>query len=1077
MPNRRTAAKPSLLPTIVDQLARDQPNGLWGEYPKSKTTLGDGYEELTYKQFANAVNGVAHQIEKQIGRRDTREPLAYIAANDPRCSIALIAAMKVGCNLFLLSERNSVAANLKLLEDTGCSVLLITDRTFAPVRSLLSETTLEVVELLPLHQLLHEQHSDYVFTNQLAEMRTETAFTVHTSGSTGFPKPVRISCEYMSRMIQNMGLEAPPGYEMFSDITGNNRCILLLPLGHNAGIYFGVLNAFFNNTTVILPIPGVPPNGELLLEMLRYRQADWAAVAPLTLEEISKNATLLNEISKRLKMVAYSGGSLPKVFGDVIASKIKLTTQIGSSECGPIPTMYRNGYDFKKDWNYLQIHPSVGAKFDPLPGDLFELIWERSPECEPFQTVFTIYPGLDVYRTKDLFTPHPELLDVWTHASRSDDIIVFLNGEKVNPIGFESSICRHPNISAALMFGYQRFEAGLLIQPSDPAYPHTTVEKARFVQDIWPIIEQANSILPAYAQISPSHICFTEPDYPILRTLKGSIRRSATLEQYATKINQMYADVEQMWAPGTYNSQDIKAMETIENVTKRAILQATKWTDVEANDNFFERGMDSLQVLKLVRNLRVETSIRTIQPSTIYLRPTVTALALDLKKQIIEDSNPESNRKGEQLSIMSSTLKGYMDKIDQLHFDTETPATAYEMNKQVVLLTGSTGSIGSYILNALQQEDRVSHIYCLNRSADSSTLQQERNKFLDSNLPTYFPKNNVTFLSADLSESTSLGLSKDVYTTLTERTTLVIHNAWMVNFNAPLQTFDSQLSGILNLCSLCGRSALKARFVFISSISSVMNLDQSYIPESITTDMNAPPSVGYSESKYIAERLLAHAASKHDLGVKILRLGIIAGASRSNGRWNSADWIPALILGSKALGALPGSLSGSGIESEDIIDWVPIDVAADVIVELSLGNVTDPNHGINVFHILNPHQTTWKTLVPSITASLQSSAHSSIQVVSPAEWISNLRISASTLLSSNKDAPDEATISEIRENPALKLIAFFDARFGDNYQGHVTRKWEYSRAEQASRSLRSAPAIDETMMTRWIGQWIESQLK
>jgi hypothetical protein len=153
------------------------------------------------------VNGVAHQIEEQIGRRNTREPLAYLAANDPRCSIALIAAMKVDCNvsiyyllwtsmnilslltplikLFLISERNSVAANLKLLDDTGCSVLLTTDRTFAPVQSLLSETTLEVVELPPLHQLLHEHQSHYVFNNQLAEMRAETAFTVHTSGSTG----------------------------------------------------------------------------------------------------------------------------------------------------------------------------------------------------------------------------------------------------------------------------------------------------------------------------------------------------------------------------------------------------------------------------------------------------------------------------------------------------------------------------------------------------------------------------------------------------------------------------------------------------------------------------------------------------------------------------------------------------------------------------------------------------------------------------------------------------------------------------------------------------------------------------
>jgi aryl carrier-like protein len=267
-----------------------------------------------------------------------------------------------------------------------------------------------------------------------------------------------------------------------------------------------------------------------------------------------------------------------------------------------------------------------------------------------------------------------------------------------------------------------------------------------------------------------------------------------------------------MWAPGTYRPQDIKAMEAIENVTKRAVLEATKWTGLEANDNFFERGMDSLQVLKLIRNLRVETSILTIQPSTIYLRPTVTALAEDLKKLISEDYNSESNQKGEQLSIMSGTLKKYMDKIDQIDFDTGTAITAYEMNKQVVLLTGSIGSIASYILKTLLQEDRIFHIYCLNRSADSSTLQQERNKFLDSSLPTDFSKDKVTFLSADLSDSTSLGLPKDVYTTITERIMLVVHNA-------PFQTSDSQLSGIVNLCSLCRRSALKARFVFISSIS------------------------------------------------------------------------------------------------------------------------------------------------------------------------------------------------------------------------------------------------------------------
>lgn len=97
MPNSRTeAAKYELLPAIIDQLARDEPDALWGEYPASTRTLDEGYKQLSYKQFANAVNGVAHQIETTLGKRDAEEPLAFLAANDPRCAIALVAAMKAG---------------------------------------------------------------------------------------------------------------------------------------------------------------------------------------------------------------------------------------------------------------------------------------------------------------------------------------------------------------------------------------------------------------------------------------------------------------------------------------------------------------------------------------------------------------------------------------------------------------------------------------------------------------------------------------------------------------------------------------------------------------------------------------------------------------------------------------------------------------------------------------------------------------------------------------------------------------------------------------------------------------------
>lgn len=46
---------------------------------------------------------------------------------------------------------------------------------------------------------------------------------------------MRINHEYISRAAQNIGLAAPDGFEMLNSLTGNNRNVLLLPLGHVSG--------------------------------------------------------------------------------------------------------------------------------------------------------------------------------------------------------------------------------------------------------------------------------------------------------------------------------------------------------------------------------------------------------------------------------------------------------------------------------------------------------------------------------------------------------------------------------------------------------------------------------------------------------------------------------------------------------------------------------------------------------------------------------------------------------------------------------------------------------------------------
>ncbi|KAL1965188.1 hypothetical protein VTN77DRAFT_5942 [Rasamsonia byssochlamydoides] len=592
---------------------------------------------------------------------------------------------------------------------------------------------------------------------KLAAAKNETAFIVHTSGSTGFPKPMYMSHDYISRAARNIGLQVPEGYEMLNSMTGNNQNVLLLPLGHPEGVHFGVLNPFFNKTTVILPLPGIPPTGEALLEMLQHTQADWATLAPLTLETISKNMTLLEDVARHLKMLLFSGGSLPKVFGDVIASKIKLTSLLGSSESGPLPTMYRHGYDFEQDWNYLQIHPAIGARFDPLPGDVFELVFDRTPESEPHQTVFTIYPDLKEFRTKDLLTPHPSLPDVWTHAARSDDVIVFLNGEKVNPVTFESHVAKHPEVAAAVMFGHQRFEPGLLIELRDEQKkPLSTVERARIIERLWPTIEAANRLLPAYAQVSQSHICFTDPGSPVLRTLKGSLRRQATLDHYASKINQVYADVEAMWTSTTssLSKGDLATTDSIRGLVRESLVEATRLENVEDNADLFSQGIDSLHILRLVRQLRIKTGLHSIQPSIVYLHPSIAALAEALYALAHKIESSETEQKEKWRAMRTKTLQKYLDMItsrkDGLSSKPGDNDTTDVNTDQVVILTGSTGSIGSYILHTLLSQPQVKRVYCLNRSPDSGTLQKERNTNLDPILPTSSGcRKNIDWLPID----------------------------------------------------------------------------------------------------------------------------------------------------------------------------------------------------------------------------------------------------------------------------------------------------------------------------------------
>jgi thioester reductase-like protein len=124
------------------------------------------------------------------------------------------------------------------------------------------------------------------------------------------------------------------------------------------------------------------------------------------------------------------------------------------------------------------------------------------------------------------------------------------------------------------------------------------------------------------------------------------------------------------------------------------------------------------------------------------------------------------------------------------------------------VLTGSTGALGSYLLDALIKRESVSTIYCLNRSADAEQRQVKSNA--SRGLITEWDSHQVKFLASDYSLP-DLGLGQDMYSDIAANASLILHNAWQVDFNISLDSYESHVRGVRHLLDSCLNSAHQAK--------------------------------------------------------------------------------------------------------------------------------------------------------------------------------------------------------------------------------------------------------------------------
>lgn len=809
-----------------------------------------------------------------------------------------------------------------------------------------------------------------------------------------------------------------------------------------AGMFAITIMPIFYSSTVTLGPPEKPPSGELVsqtMSMIRIRGV-WSP--PSVIEQLVALPGGLDAIGS-LDWMFFTGGPLAQSVGDVVSRHTDLCQLYGSTETGPQIALIPR----PENWSWFEWHPVLQNAMEDMGEGMYEMVCYKEPKWDHLLHLQQAYPELDVWRTRDLFVRHPENSKLWRFVGRRDDVIVLSNGEKFNPVDMEGAITGHPLVKGAIIIGTARIQASLVVEPANGV----DMSKKEFIEQIWPTILEANQLGPAHGRIFRHKVTVAKPEKPFIRAGKGTIIRAQTARLYTDEVEQLYKEdaSDDVIIPKLHSTNSLDTVTTFVRDSITSVLAPMEMSD---SDDLFVLGMDSLQTLELSKTLQKglkpylrEGSNLKLGAPQIYGHPTVTGLSKYILRAL---GHSEHDRASEGVQTRIASMASLVAK----HISAFPRRSS---RKLCVAVSGTTGSLGSYILEALLRDNNIHKIYCLNRSSDAPNRQQQifkaRGKVLDLGF-------KVQFLTVQFGQN-RFGLDEADYEQLRENVDAVLHNAWKVDFNHQLSSFeDVHIQGVRDLAAFSLSSNRHPHIFFVSSISSVGNWGKvrgydEPVPEAsldtYTYDVALP--LGYAESKHVSERILTSAVANEGLQASILRVGQVAGpvAPDAGGVWNLSEWMPALVKTSKALGLLP--------ETMNTIDWIPVDTLADIVTELIQTGCTGT--GSQTYNIINPHGASWPDMLDAIQEHWKSAGMPEARIVPWEEWLSAL-----------KGASENCV--DISALPAVKLVDFFTGLAEDaeacksNRLTYQTRK---SRA--ASRTMAELQAIDRAAMETWMKQW------
>ncbi|KAF8129526.1 acetyl-CoA synthetase-like protein [Boletus edulis] len=1041
--------------------------------------------EILLLEFGRAAHRVAHALRPSRQGSDG-EVVMIIANTDTILYHAVVTGLFIaGLVPFPVSPRNSAAAVVNMMQKTNCSRIVTLYHAHKVlidgIRNEIEGKELTVHELPAFHyvfpKLGQEVAADAFVPYPPSLERPDLdspAIYMHSSGSTGFPKAIphshRLQIQWMAQTSfsaytalpapRRVGAMALPPFHVFGIVIE-----LYVPIAHLV-------------TTVVYPprtynnplAQPMIPTSENMIEQLEKIECNIVMTVPTFLEQMAESDQAI-EVLKKIDTVTFGGGPLPAKVGQKLwTAGVQVSSGYGGTEFG-VPTMMADKQDVADgDWMWMRFAEDHHLRWVPQGDDTYEL---HILSTDKHQMAIENIPDVKGYATSDVFVKHPTK-DMWKIVGRADDVIILASGEKTVPAPMEGVIGSSSLVQGVVMFGRERNQVGVLIEPRPEHALDVNDEKAvaEFRNQIWPAIEEANKSSPAFSRIFKELILITSQDRPMSRTPKGTVQRKATLNVYEAEINALYDTVEaSAEAPGGLAGPSAWTSEALEEWLLEHARTISPSGSVDPSADLFAQGFDSLSVTyfrnRILGALRkspdpeIKKAASHIPPNIIFENPTIQLLSARIAALVTGDGA------GLGVNFIEQHKQVIQAMIDKYSVGLDGPVDGVLPGSQltdpaVVLLTGSTGGLGSFLLSELLKSPAVQRVYAFNRpSSTKSIVERQKFAFKDKGLQIdLLESNKLVYVEADASQQ-KCGLSSAQYEEIRNSVTVIIHNAWRLDFNLAISSFEDSIRASRNLIDLCLDSPQKRniRFLFTSSIGSAQGWDnlKGPFPEEVQLDPSVAVGAGYGEGKYTTERMIV----KSGIHATSLRIGQIAGGH--GGSWATTDWFPIIVKSSIALGALPEAAGG--------VSWLREEEVAAAIMETAFSKGTPPP----ALNIVNPRSAPWAQIIAFVRRSIIKrkalTGENVLPIVPFGEWFSLLERKA-----------ENASEDDLVKIPAIKLLEFFRALSrGDEAIRNMSvgateaagmTNFSTVKVRAVSATMANMRAIGEVEADAWVGYWI-----